>query len=122
MLTGLQSLADVSAGRFDPAHDLDDDRDLRILYDLIPVRSEGTSGFSEGRFVLEKDIEHRPNGASGDHNVSSAAPSHISSTAVVGRTEIPSCVQVSLSTKPPCFYLEVVYCNKLIDAVISRKS
>jgi E3 ubiquitin-protein ligase RHF len=89
---------------------------------LIPVRSEGTSGFSEGRFVLEKDIEHRPNGASGDHNVSSAAPSHISSTAVVGRTEIPSCVQVSPSTKPPCFYLEVVYCNKLIDAVISRKS
>ncbi|CAJ2658409.1 unnamed protein product [Trifolium pratense] len=60
---------------------------------LIPVRNEGTSGFSEGRFVLEKDIGHATNEASGDHNVSSAAPSHISSTVVVGRMEIPSCVQ-----------------------------
>ncbi|GAU33454.1 hypothetical protein TSUD_380900, partial [Trifolium subterraneum] len=61
---------------------------------LIPVRNEGTSGFSEGRFVLEKGIEHAPNEASGgvDRNVSSAAPSHISST-IVGRMEIPPCVQ-----------------------------
>jgi E3 ubiquitin-protein ligase RHF len=71
---------------------------------LIPIRNEGTSSFSEGRFVLEKDIDHAPNEGSGDHNVSSAAPSHISST-IVGRMEIPSCVQVSPSIKPPIFLL-----------------
>lgn len=50
---------------------------------IVPVRNEGTSGFR--------------NETSGGvvHNVSSVAPSHISSTAVVGRMEIPPCVQVS---------------------------
>ncbi|CAK8531065.1 unnamed protein product [Lathyrus sativus] len=48
---------------------------------IVPVRNEGTSGFQ--------------NETSGGvvHNVSSVAPSHISSTAVVGRMEIPPCVQ-----------------------------
>ncbi|XP_058728135.1 E3 ubiquitin-protein ligase RHF1A-like [Vicia villosa] len=48
---------------------------------IVPVRSEGTSGFR--------------NEASGGvvHNVSSVAPSHISSPAVVSRMEIPPRVQ-----------------------------
>ncbi|KAL5097333.1 hypothetical protein RYX36_001660 [Vicia faba] len=48
---------------------------------IVPVRNEGMSGFQ--------------NEMSGGvvHNVCSVAPSHISSTAVVGQMEIPQCVQ-----------------------------
>lgn len=50
---------------------------------IVPVRNEGTSGFR--------------NEASGGvvQNVSSVAPSHISSTDVVSRMEIPPRAQVS---------------------------
>lgn len=55
---------------------------------LIPVRNGGTSGFSEGKSVEEKDTGNSKTEASG----SSDAPSHISST-LASRMEIPPYVQ-----------------------------